>query len=202
MMRLLRVRLTFDARESYLSVPSDGLRTASWARVLTIPSASMSFIHFTFTYGLVTLVDCNAAFATKSNRPFHTSNLTIASLTMFMAMLWVLALVASVAGKDCRDFMIPVSISARQGVYNVPDLQHNLDATTFNQNLTSIRGNFTNDVLTGYADVSGNYYISAQFCQPDQPSHSNGVVQLLIHGIGFDKSSVVMFLRKSYWESS
>ena len=119
----------------------------------------------------------------------------MASPTVFKAMLWVLALAASVVGKECRDFMVPVSISARQGVYNVPPLQHNLDATTFNQKLTSIRGNFTDAILTGYDDVTGNYYISAQFCQPDQPSHSNGVVQFLTHGIGFDKTSVPMCLR-------
>lgn len=86
--------------------------------------------------------------------------------------------------------MIPVSISARQGVFDVSALKHNLDATTFNQNLTSIRGNFTETALAGYADVTGNYFISAQYCRPDNPKDANGVVQLLTHGIGFDKTLV------------
>ena len=105
---------------------------------------------------------------------------------MYKRFLWAFALPA--AAKKCNDIMVPVSISARQGVYDIPTLQHNLDMTTFNQNLTSIRSNFTETALMGYADVTGNYYISARFCQPDTPSIANSVVQLLTHGIGFDKT--------------
>lgn len=110
---------------------------------------------------------------------------------MYKPFFWALALsLVFAAAKKCSYSMIPVSISARQGVFNIQALQHSLDATTFNQNLTSIRSNFTETALTGYADVTGNYFISAQYCQPDDPKDANGVIQLLTHGIGFDKTSV------------
>jgi len=110
---------------------------------------------------------------------------------MYMSVFWAPALLSvSAAAKQCSYSMIPVSISARQGVFDVSALKHNLDATTFNQNLTSIRSNFTETALAGYADVTGNYFISAQYCRPDNPKDVNGVVQLLTHGIGFDKTLV------------
>lgn len=83
---------------------------------------------------------------------------------------------------------IPVSISARNGVFNIPTLHGNADATTFAQNLTSIRGNFTEEALLDYATVSGNYEISAKFCKPDTENGTNPTVQVLTHGLGFDKT--------------
>lgn len=120
----------------------------------------------------------------------HQTSYTV-SVAMYKPGFWVFALLSvSATAKKCSYSMIPVNISARQGVFDVSALQHNLDATTFNQNLTSIRSNFTETALTGYADVTGNYFISAQYCRPDNLKDANGVVQLLTHGIGFDKTSV------------
>ena len=48
--------------------------------------------------------------------------------------------------------------------------------------------NYTNKVTLGYQTVTGAYDISAKFCTPDNMSGSEPVVQVLTHGIGFDKS--------------
>ena len=90
--------------------------------------------------------------------------------------------------KQCTDLYVPISISARNGVFNVAPLKANLDATTFIQNVTSTAGNFTQTALTRYTTVSGTYNISARFCKPDQPLSPNPTIQLLVHGIGFDKT--------------
>ncbi|KAL9108106.1 MAG: hypothetical protein Q9227_007081 [Pyrenula ochraceoflavens] len=90
--------------------------------------------------------------------------------------------------KQCQDLTIPVEVSARQGVFNVPTFTGNQDAIAFAQNFTSVRGgtNYTAEVLTGYANVEGSYEISARFCYPDQGP--GNTVQVLTHGIGFDKT--------------
>ena len=103
-------------------------------------------------------------------------------------------LATSAEAKKCISTIIPVTILARQGVFNVPNMKSNLDATTFSQNLTRINGNFTNSALTGYETVTGDFRISAEFCQPDQ-ADKKPVIQLLTHGIGFDKTCVYRILR-------
>ena len=63
--------------------------------------------------------------------------------------------------------------------------------TNFILNLTQQGTNYTASVLDGYQTVSGNYSIAATYCHPD--SGPTNVVQLLTHGIGFDRS---------YWDLS
>ncbi|KAL8948631.1 MAG: hypothetical protein Q9222_005196 [Ikaeria aurantiellina] len=103
-------------------------------------------------------------------------------------LLTVAAFSAWVAAKQCMNLTVPVSISARNGVFNIPTLQGNADATTFAQNLTSIRGNFTQEALLDYATITGTYNISAKFCKPDVENGTNPTVQVLTHGLGFDKT--------------
>lgn len=96
-------------------------------------------------------------------------------------------LTASVVAKDCRNITVPVTVSARQGVFNIDVPQTSLDATTFISNVTQQGRNFSETVLTGYQTVSGTYNISAQFCKPSNDNSSNPTIQVLSHGIGFDK---------------
>ena len=93
-----------------------------------------------------------------------------------------------VLAKQCVNITVPVDISARNGVFNVPTLETNFDATTFAQNFTSIKGNFSQESLLGYTTVTGTYDISAMFCMPDNATGTMPVVQFLTHGIGFDKT--------------
>ncbi|KAI9664983.1 MAG: hypothetical protein M1821_006431 [Bathelium mastoideum] len=91
------------------------------------------------------------------------------------------------AAKTCKSLDVPVNIEARQGTFNIPQLQSNLDATKFAQDSTSNQGNLTEEALTGYQTITGTYNISATFCAPDSNA-SNTTVQVLSHGIGSDKS--------------
>ncbi|KAL8689961.1 MAG: hypothetical protein Q9224_004518 [Gallowayella concinna] len=106
----------------------------------------------------------------------------------FPFLLAPFVLAGSIAAKQCLNITVPVSISARNGVFNIPTLQGNSDATTFAQNLTSIRGNFTQEALLDYATVTGEYNISVKFCKPDVENGTNPTVQVLTHGLGFDKT--------------
>jgi pimeloyl-ACP methyl ester carboxylesterase len=105
----------------------------------------------------------------------------------FITLLALFGTLAS-AAKVCTNVTVPVYINARQAVFNVPTLHSNLDATKFALDFTNIGMNYTNLVTTGFQTVTGNYNISARYCKPEGDTKANPVVQVLTHGIGFDKT--------------
>lgn len=110
---------------------------------------------------------------------------------MYASLIALAALVSLAAGKTCHNFTIPVNISARTGIFdNIATPQTNLDATTFILNVTRQGQNFSAIGLTGYQTTSGVYNISARFCIPSGQfaTLADPTVQVLIHGIGFDKT--------------
>lgn len=106
----------------------------------------------------------------------------MATLT-FVAALAALSSIASAA--QCQNLTIPVSISARNGVLNVPNPMNNIESIDFALDASRQGHNYTQEVLTGYATVSGEYEIAATYCHPD--SGPSKVIQVLTHGIGFDR---------------
>lgn len=102
----------------------------------------------------------------------------------------VVLLAGSAAAKTCMNMSVPVTISARTGVFDIAVPQTNLDATTFAQNQTQQGRNFTETILSGYATTAGTYNISAQFCMPSSmnATMTKPTIQILTHGIGFDKT--------------
>lgn len=107
---------------------------------------------------------------------------------MILSALAVSAVLASSAvAKTCMNLTVPVHIKSRNAVFDIAVPQTNLDVTTFIQNVTQQGRNFTQAALTGYNTVSGTYNISAQFCQPSNYTANHPTVQVLTHGIGFDK---------------
>lgn len=103
-----------------------------------------------------------------------------------------LALVAGLAtARKCQNITVSVSITARNGVFDVEPAQNNIEVTNFILDGTQQGHNATVQVLTGYADVSGTYDLATTYCTPD--GGPGKAVQLLTHGIGFDRS---------YWDLS
>ncbi|ETN46236.1 uncharacterized protein HMPREF1541_00420 [Cyphellophora europaea CBS 101466] len=99
--------------------------------------------------------------------------------------------VVSVYARKCQNITVSVSITARNGVFNVQPTQSNIEVTDFVLDGTQQGHNATAQVLEGYADVSGTYNLATTYCTPD--SGPGRAVQLLTHGIGFDRS---------YWDLS
>lgn len=95
-----------------------------------------------------------------------------------------------VYSKKCSDISIPVSITARQAIFSQVPITDNWVASLYSLNFTSTfgNGNYTDRVVTGYQTISGSYIISGRFCQPDSGIPEDATVQLLVHGIGFDKT--------------
>lgn len=109
-------------------------------------------------------------------------------MALLFSLLSLLTLLPTALGKLCQNITVPVNISARNGVFDLEQPETNRDVTQFSLNTTNIKWNFTLEVLTGYQTVTGTYNISVKFCQPDDFDWENGAVQVLTHGIGFDKT--------------
>lgn len=103
--------------------------------------------------------------------------------------LFPLVLVGFAAARQCFNFLIPVDISSRQGIFQEVPVENNLDVGAFVTRFNEFPNNYTATLLQGYQTLQGSYKISAQYCHPD--SSTSGVIQLLTHGIGFDKTYVV-----------
>lgn len=108
-----------------------------------------------------------------------------------LALATVAALAFVSEAAKCQNLTIPVSISARNGVFNLAAPSDTISATDFILNLSRQGHNYTKELLTGYNTISGNYEIAATYCEPD--SGPAKTLQVLTHGIGFDRS---------YWDFS
>jgi len=97
------------------------------------------------------------------------------------------------AAKVCTNVTVPVNINARQAIFNVPPFESNFDAVKFALDFTNIGMNYTDTVVTGFHNFQGKFNISAKYCKPQGDKKANPTVQVLTHGIGFDKS---------YWDLS
>ncbi|KAH9832753.1 putative alpha beta-hydrolase protein [Teratosphaeria destructans] len=98
----------------------------------------------------------------------------------------VAALAAMAEARRCQNLTVPITASARNGVFNVSTPVTNIDVTNFILDLTQQGKNYSANTLTGYATVSGKYNIAATYCEPD--SGPADTLQILTHGIGFDRS--------------
>ena len=110
---------------------------------------------------------------------------------MRSSILPFILLAAGAHARKCQNITIPVSISARNGVFNVQPAQSDIEVTNFILDGTQQGHNGSAEALSGYATVSGSYNLAATYCTPD--SGPGKAVQLLTHGIGFDRS---------YWDLS
>ncbi|KAL4809580.1 Alpha/Beta hydrolase protein [Aspergillus unguis] len=109
-------------------------------------------------------------------------------------MLSLLTLTALLAGdalaKTCYNATVDVPVTSRNGVFNkINTPQTNMDVVAFTLNATRQGSNGTQEALSGYPTVNGTYKISTQYCAPEHTSgNASNVLQILTHGIGFDKT--------------
>ncbi|KAI5370061.1 putative alpha/beta hydrolase-1 [Septoria linicola] len=111
----------------------------------------------------------------------------------FATVAAVAALAGVVSAKQCQNITVPVTISARNGKFDQAKLSPatDIDVTNIILGLAQQGTNYTADQLQGYATVGGTYQLATTYCAPD--SGAPETVQLLTHGIGFDRS---------YWDLS
>lgn len=97
-----------------------------------------------------------------------------------------LLLAGFAAARQCVNLTIPVDIASRQGQFKEVPVETNLEVGAFATRFNQFDFNYTAALLEGYQTLKKSYQISASYCQPD--GGSKGTIQVLSHGIGFDKT--------------
>ncbi|KAK5743168.1 hypothetical protein LTR17_002929 [Elasticomyces elasticus] len=100
----------------------------------------------------------------------------------------VAALSATAYGFRCTNLTVPVSLSARNVVFNITTPQNNVEVTNLILDLTRQGGSFVEQRVQGYAAVHGNYSLAATYCTAPQTSTDQTALTILTHGLGFDHS--------------
>jgi hypothetical protein len=82
--------------------------------------------------------------------------------------LTALAAVTAISwAAQCQNMTIPVTISARNGVFNITNPLNNIDTIDFSLRVARQGNNYTAESLEGYDTISGEYEIGATLCNPE-----------------------------------
>ncbi|KAL4881493.1 Alpha/Beta hydrolase protein [Aspergillus karnatakaensis] len=100
------------------------------------------------------------------------------SLTLF---------VSATLACNCVEFELPIHVSATLPKFNVPEFTSSYDSTAFLIGSVS-RSVDPTALAGGQAKVDRSFNIHFQYCQPKEEKHQKDVLQILSHGLGFDKS--------------
>ena len=101
------------------------------------------------------------------------------------------ATIALAAYPNCQTLQIPVNVSSDNVVFNLPPPESQNDVIKLLQIQIALNGgqNITDTFTDGTAEVDGSYAINCRLCLPqdeDKKKGTEGVLQFLIHGIGFN----------------
>ncbi|EUC38798.1 hypothetical protein COCCADRAFT_81899 [Bipolaris zeicola 26-R-13] len=105
---------------------------------------------------------------------------------IYIKALLLLALVGLATARNCTNIIIETPIVSRQGKFREVPLESNVDVGEFATRLAKFQSNYSAELLEGYQTLKKTFNISTQYCEPD--GGSSDTIQLLIHGIGFDKT--------------
>lgn len=100
------------------------------------------------------------------------------------------AFVSTSSALTCTNLTVPVDLSARNAHFDLKAPQNNIEVTDFILNNGQQGSNYTEQLLQNYTTVSGSYELAATYCVPGENATSKApkTVQILTHGIGFDRS--------------
>ncbi|KAJ5890618.1 uncharacterized protein N7473_006846 [Penicillium subrubescens] len=108
----------------------------------------------------------------------------IALQPIIIAILVPLALAARPV---CLDFSLPVQVSTAITKFTVSPFHNNSESTSLLVNSVARTANVQN-LVAGEVNITRAYDINFRYCEPNQGVSRNGIVQILTHGLGFDKS--------------
>lgn len=97
----------------------------------------------------------------------------------------LLAATTQACARNCRDFDVPITISSQNLALNFPPPQSDIEVTNF------ILSNVGADQSAAppapvFTNISGTFSLRATYCQPH--GGPGKTLQVLTHGIGFDRS--------------
>lgn len=102
----------------------------------------------------------------------------------------IAAFASTSSALTCTNLTVPVELSARNGRFDLKAPQNNIEVTNFILSNTQQGANYTEELFQDHATVSGHYKLAATYCVPGEnaTNASPKTVQILTHGIGFDRS--------------
>lgn len=100
----------------------------------------------------------------------------------------VLALLRLANAYQCKDFFIPITSVAPSYELGFPPLADQLQAVAFLLEITNRDAASAPSPFTGVQNVTLDLEISVRFCEPDPGCEKFDIVQVLTHGLGFDKT--------------
>lgn len=102
--------------------------------------------------------------------------------------LFFLSLPAAFARKPCCfEFDLPIHASLTVPQFKFPEFKSSYESTAFLASSVS-RTATISSLITGKLEIDRSFNIHFQYCEPEKGS--NGVLLVLSHGVGFDKSLV------------
>ncbi|OAA39558.1 catalytic protein [Beauveria brongniartii RCEF 3172] len=90
-------------------------------------------------------------------------------------------------GKDCHDILVPVTVDTTLKSFDYTPTDEEIDTTNFFLGFTRHGGDFmTRIVKSNDSHIHKDYTLAATICHP--PSGPSSTLQILTHGVGFDRS--------------
>jgi hypothetical protein len=89
----------------------------------------------------------------------------------------------------CFDFSVPIHVSVPITQFDISPFNNNSESTGALVNGVTRTAN-VQSLVTGKLHIDRSYDISFRYCEPSRGIALNGNVQVLTHGLGFDKSCV------------
>ncbi|KAL2835665.1 Alpha/Beta hydrolase protein [Aspergillus pseudoustus] len=109
-------------------------------------------------------------------------------MTAFQSIIFALLLPLALAGRPlCFDFNLPVQVTVPITKFSVSPFHNNSESTSLLVNSVARTANVQN-LVAGEANINRAYNINFRYCEPGRGVLRNGIVQVLTHGLGFDKS--------------
>jgi hypothetical protein len=129
--------------------------------------------------------------AFPSEAPSSISIVSTMNKILVLAFLFSSATCLATGHGKCVELTLPVTVTAENLVWAFPPLKNGYEATYFFNLLTQRDGNGS-ALVAGKANITETFSISAQFCTPNKKSHKSKTVQVLTHGLGFEKRLVIL----------
>lgn len=85
--------------------------------------------------------------------------------------------------RSCAEFMLPVKVTAHSAIYDVPQVNNNIEAVAYAVQRDTWSNHFQ---VIKNTTISGTYDISVQLCIPPEGSKKDHL-QVATHGLVFDK---------------
>ncbi|KAM3430310.1 hypothetical protein NHJ13734_007801 [Beauveria thailandica] len=90
-------------------------------------------------------------------------------------------------GKDCHDILVPVTVDTTLKSFDYTPTDQEIDTTNFFLDFTRHGGDFmTRIIKSNDSHIHKDYTLAATICHP--PSGPSSTLQILTHGVGFDRS--------------